>query len=73
MRKVLGTALAVVLALAAVVLIVLGISIGVFEVLLEGDDDDFVDWFMAIVAGMTILVGVTSARLALAMLRRPNH
>jgi hypothetical protein len=70
MRKVLGTALAVVLALAAVVLIVLGITIGVFEVLLEGDDDDYVDWFMAIVAGMTILVGVTSARLALAVRRR---
>ena len=67
----LGTALAVVLALAAVVLVVLGISVGVFEVLLEGrDDDDFADWFMAIVAGMTILVGVTSARLALAVLRR---
>jgi formate hydrogenlyase subunit 3/multisubunit Na+/H+ antiporter MnhD subunit len=70
MRKVLGTALSVVLALAAVVLIVLGISLGVGEVLLYGDDDDFADWFMAIVAGMTILVGVTSARLALAVRRR---
>jgi hypothetical protein len=70
MRKVLGTALAVVLALAAVVLIVLGISLGVGEVLLYGDDDDFADWFTAIVAGMTILVGVTSARLALAVHRR---
>jgi hypothetical protein len=40
------------------------------EVLLAGDDDDYVDWFMAIVAGMTILVGVTSARLALAVRRR---
>jgi formate hydrogenlyase subunit 3/multisubunit Na+/H+ antiporter MnhD subunit len=71
MRKVLGTALAVVLALVAVVLIVLGISLGVFEVLLEGrNDDDYADWFMAILAAMTILVGVTSARLALAVLRR---
>jgi hypothetical protein len=40
------------------------------EVLLEGDDDDFADWFMAIVAGVMILVGITSARLALAVLRR---
>ena len=70
MRKVLGTALAVLLALAAVVLIVLGIGIGVGEVLLGGDDDDFADWFMAIVAGVTILVGVASARLARAALRR---
>ena len=70
MRKVHGTALAVVLALAAVVLIVLGIGLGVGEVLLDGDDDEFADWFMAIVAGMTILVGVTTARLALAVLRR---
>ena len=70
MRKVLGTALAVVLALAAVVLIVLGITFGVSEVLLPGDDDDFAAWFMAIVAGATILVGVTSGRLALAVLRR---
>jgi hypothetical protein len=70
MRKVLVTALAVALGLAAVVLIVLGISLGVGEVLLYGDDDDFADWFMAIVAGMTILVGAASARLALVVLRR---
>jgi hypothetical protein len=70
MRKVLERALAVVLALAAVVLIVLGISVGVGEVLVGGDDDDYADWFMAIVAGMTILLGVTSARLALGVLRR---
>jgi hypothetical protein len=70
MRKVLVTALAVALGLAAVVLIVLGISLGVGEVLLYGDDDDFADWFMAIVAGMTILAGAASARLALVVLRR---
>jgi hypothetical protein len=70
MRKVLERALAVVLALAAVVLIVLGISVGVGEVLVGGDDDDYADWFMAIVAGMTILLGLTSARLALGVLRR---
>jgi hypothetical protein len=70
MRKVLGTATGVVLATIAVVLIVFGVVFGVAEVVIAGDDDEFADWFMAIVAAATILAGGITARLALALLRR---
>jgi hypothetical protein len=42
----------------------------VAEVAVAGDDDDFADWFMALVAVAAILAGAISARLALALFRR---
>jgi uncharacterized membrane protein HdeD (DUF308 family) len=66
MGKVLGTATGVVLAAIAVVLIVSGVA----EVVVAGDDDEFADWFMALVAAATTLTGAITGRMALALFRR---